>query len=180
MIFLRKQYSWSLIKISQIINCNYVICSSMGLNSKKNRVKIYKFFRIIILRKRIFLLNMSKFENHKKTYLNFKKDAENEVNSKLSRAELYFLSIYHLIECCAAKYRVHVNKHQKVRIVLENNPNIFEKETENVWRLFQDIENKIRPKFTYGFSGTEDDFNVLKEKYYKLEEICNQVLLDES
>ncbi len=123
---------------------------------------------------------MSKFENHKKAYLNFKKDAENEVNSKPSRAELYFLSIYHLIECCAAKYRVHVNKHQKVRIVLENNPNIFEKETENVWRLFQDIENKIRPKFTYGFSGTEDDFNALKEKYYKLEEICNQVLLVES
>ena len=88
---------------------------------------------------------MSKFENHKKSFLNFKKDAENEVISKPSRAELYFLSIFHLIECCAAKYRVHINKHQKVRIVLENNPNIFENETENVWRLFQDIENKIRP-----------------------------------
>ena len=123
---------------------------------------------------------MSKFENHKKTYLNFKKDAENEVISKPSRAELYFLSIFHLIECCAAKYRVHINKHQKVRIVLENNPNIFEKETENVWRLFQDIENKIRPKFTYGFSWTDDDFNELKEKYYKLEVICNKVVLDGS
>ena len=123
---------------------------------------------------------MSKFENHKTLYLNFKKDAENEVISKPSRAELYFLSILHLIECCAAKYRVHVNKHQKVRIVLENNPNIFEKETENVWRLFQDIENKIRPKFTYGFSWTDDDFNELKEKYYKLEVICNKVVLDGS
>ena len=122
------------------------------------------------------ILNLSKFENHKKLYLSFKRDAENEVNSKPSRAELYFLSIFHLIECCTAKYRVHVNKHQKVRIVLENNPNIFDIETENVWRLFQDIENKIRPKFTYGFSWTDDDFNELKEKYYKLEEICKKVL----
>jgi len=126
------------------------------------------------------MLKMSRFENHKKLYLNFKNDAENEVNSKPSRTELYFLSIFHLIECCAAKHRVHINKHQKVRAVLENNSNIFENETENVWRLFQDIENKIRPKFTYGFSGTDDDFNVLKQKYYKLEEICNKVLLDES
>ena len=122
---------------------------------------------------------MSKFENHKKLYLNFKGDAENEDLSLPSRAELYFLSIYHLIESCAAKYRIHINKYQKVRIILENNPHIFEKEKENVWRLFQDIENKIRPKFTYGFSWTDKDFNELKEKYYKLEEICNKILTEE-
>ncbi len=121
---------------------------------------------------------MSKFENHKKLYLNFKRDAENEDLSLPSRAELYFLSIYHLIESCASKYRIHINKHQKVRIILENNPHIFEKETEKVWRLFQDIENKIRPKFTYGFSWTDKDFNELKEKYYKLEEICNKILTE--
>lgn len=122
---------------------------------------------------------MSKFENHKKLYLNFKGDAENEGLSLPSRAELYFLSIYHLIESCAAKYRIHINKHQKVRIILENNPHIFEKETENVWRLFQDIENKIRTKFTYGFSWTDKDFSELKEKYYILEEICNKILTEE-
>ncbi len=129
--------------------------------------------------KKEYFRSMSKFENHKKLYLNFKKDAENEENSKPSRAELYFLSIFHLIEGCAAKYRIHINKHQKVRIFLENNPNIFDIKTENVWRLFQDIENKIRPKFTYGFSWTDEDFNELKEKYYRLEEICIKVLTDE-
>ena len=122
---------------------------------------------------------MSKFENHKKLYLNFKEDAENEDLSLPSRAELYFLSIYHLIESCAAKYRIHINKHQKVRVILENNLQIFKKETENVWRLFQDIENKIRPKFTYGFSWTDKDFAELKEKYYKLEGICNKILTEE-
>ena len=122
---------------------------------------------------------MSKFENHKRLYANFKADAENEDLSLPSRAELYFLSIYHLIESCAAKYRIHINKHQKVRIILENNSQIFKKETENVWRLFQDIENKIRPKFTYGFNWTDKGFAELKEKYYKLEEICNKILIEE-
>lgn len=123
---------------------------------------------------------MSKFENHKKLYLNFKGDAENDDLSLPSRAELYFLSIYHLIESCAAKHRIHINKHQKVRIVLENNSQIFEKETEKVWHLFQDIENKIRPKFTYGFSWTDKDFDELKEKYYILEDIGSKILTEES
>ncbi|MHA1439420.1 MAG: hypothetical protein ACTSPD_17755 [Promethearchaeota archaeon] len=119
---------------------------------------------------------MGTLENHKKLYQNFKKDAENEDNSETSRAELYFLSIFHLIETCAAKQRIHINKHHKVRKMLEENPTIFENQTEAVWRLFQNIENRLRPKFTYGFSWNSDDFNKLKEFYYDLEKICLTVI----
>ena len=99
---------------------------------------------------------MSKFENHKKSYLTYKEDAEKEILSIPSRVELYFLSIYHLIEACAAKFHIHINKHQKVRYFLENNLNIYGKNTETVWRLFQDIENKIRPKFAMDSVGPKE------------------------
>ena len=121
---------------------------------------------------------MGKFENHKKLYLNFKEDAEREIISKPSRAELYFLSIFHLIEACAAKFHIHINKHQKVRYIVDSNPHIFGKNTETVWRLFQNVENKIRPKFSYGFSWTEKDFKELRELYLKIELICSEVLED--
>ncbi len=119
---------------------------------------------------------MGTLENHKVLYRNFKKDAENEDNSESSRAELYFLSIYHLIEANAARKRIHINKHQKLRKILVENTVIFENQTEYVWRLFQNIENKLRPKFTYGFSWKIDDFKKLMEYYYEIEKICLKVI----
>ncbi|TFG18690.1 MAG: hypothetical protein EU533_07465 [Promethearchaeota archaeon] len=122
------------------------------------------------------MIFIAKLENHKNSYLIYRKDANSENISIQSRAELYFLSIFQLIEACGAKYRVRINKHQKVRINLENNPSIFGENTELIWRFFQDIENKIRPKFSYGFSWIEKDFNELKEKYEIIEKICLKVL----
>lgn len=109
-------------------------------------------------------------------YQNFKKDAENKQLSKQSRVELYFLSIYHLIEACAAKFDVHINKHQNIRKSLEINNNIFKKDTEKIWRSFQTIETRLRPKFSYGFSWTDEDFNELVDLFIKIEEICLKVL----
>ncbi len=119
---------------------------------------------------------MGTFQNHKKLYLTFKKDAENDENSKPTCAELFFLSLFHLIEACAAKNRVHINKHKSVRRVLEENVNIFKNQTEKVWRFFQKIENKLRPKFSYGFSWNDEDFDDLKTQYFKLEAICLKVI----
>jgi len=119
---------------------------------------------------------MGSLKNHKQLYQNFKKDAENKELSKQSRVELYFLSIYHLIEACAAKFEVHINKHQKIRNLLELNEKIFEHETETVWRAFQTIETRIRPKFSYGFSWSEDDFKELITLYKKIENICLKVI----
>lgn len=122
---------------------------------------------------------MGTLENHKKLYLNFKKDAENTNVSKESRAELYFLSIFHLIESCASKNNIHINKHQSVRKIIEKNTTIFKKETEFIWKSFQTIETRIRPKFSYGFSWTDEDFNELKDIYSKLETICLKVINNE-
>ena len=64
--------------------------------------------------------------NHMNLYEIFKKDAENINNSKQSRVEMYFLSNYHLIEACVAKQNIHINKHQRLRKILEENTHIFE------------------------------------------------------
>ncbi len=90
---------------------------------------------------------MSDLGAHLELYKKFKKDAENVELFEGTRVEAYFLSAFHLIEACAAKERVHINKHQKVRNILEENEFLFSAETENVWRSFQIIENQLRPKF---------------------------------
>jgi hypothetical protein len=122
---------------------------------------------------------MGSFKNHNIMYNNLKSDAENQSLSIPSRVELYFLSIFHLIESCVSKLNIHINKHQKVRQIIEGNPKIFGNNTEKVWRLFQEIETRLRPKFSYGFSWTEKDFEELKENYYTLEKYCLEVLKNE-
>jgi len=119
---------------------------------------------------------MGTFENHKNLYSKLKKDAEIESLSIPSRVELYFLSIFHLIESCAAKTMIHINKHQNIRKILEDNKTIFKEETEIIWKLFQKLENKLRPKFSYGFSWTDEDFKVIKDIFSKLEKICLTVI----
>jgi hypothetical protein len=119
---------------------------------------------------------MGSFKNHKELYIAFKKDAENRTLSIPSRMELYFLSIFHLIEACAAKYNYHIQKHQKVRFILEGDSNIFNDKTETIWRLFQEIETRLRPKFSYGFSWSQEDFESAINIYKTIEEICLKVI----
>ena len=122
---------------------------------------------------------MGSFKNHNLMYNSLKKDAENPSLSIPSRVELYFLSIFHLIEACVSKSNIHINKHQKVRQFLEGTPQIFGNNTEKVWRLFQEIETRLRPKFSYGFSWNKKDFEDLKENYYAIEKICLEVIKNE-
>lgn len=84
---------------------------------------------------------MGSLENHLKLYKKFKEDAENKNIFEGTRVEAYFLSAFHLIESCAAKERVHINKHQNVRSMLTKNDFIFGEETEELWRNFQKIKS---------------------------------------
>ena len=115
---------------------------------------------------------MGSKDNHFKLYTKFKKDAENTTNFQGTRVEAYFLSAYHLIETCAALERIHINKHQHVRSTLLKNMFIFGDDTETIWMNFQKIENQLRPKFTYGFTWTEEDMKTVQRCYQTIENIC--------
>jgi len=115
---------------------------------------------------------MGSKDSHIKLYQKFKTDAENKENFEGTRVEAYFLSAYHVIESCAASERVHINKHQLVRTTLTNNTFIFNENTEKVWMNFQKIENQLRPKFTYGFTWTNDDMKTVELCYKTIEKIC--------
>ena len=114
---------------------------------------------------------MSEFLVHFDLYKKFKNDAENKSLFNGTRVEIYFLSAYHLIESCAAKERIHINKHQNIRAVLEENEFLFGENTVVVWRSFQIIENQLRPKFTYSISGTKADLNKIIENFKIIEKI---------
>ena len=119
---------------------------------------------------------MGDLDNHFKLFGKFKVDAQNKNLFEGTRVEAYFLAAYHLIEACTAKNRVHINKHQKVRTILEENEFIFKEETERVWRAFQTIENQLRPRFSYGFSWTNKDLDDVIENFQTIERICTGVL----
>ena len=92
---------------------------------------------------------MASYETHIKKYRMFLRDAKNESNSEPTRVIAYFEAAFHLIEAVAARRRIHINKHQLVRRVLEEST-LFGDDTEKVWRAFQEIENQIRPGQAYG------------------------------
>lgn len=112
---------------------------------------------------------MSTFNTHKELYLKFKEDALKTDLYPGTRVEAYFLSAFHLIETCAALVRVHINKHQNVRSVLEKEGQIFGKDTESVWKSFQKIENQLRPKFAYSAGWEIEDLKALEEEYRRIE-----------
>ena len=119
---------------------------------------------------------MSEFKVHLELYTKFKKDAENKALFEGTRVEAYFLATFHLIEACAAKERIHINKHQNVRRAIEENEFIFKEGSEDMWRSFQIIENQIRPKFAYSMSWNDADMKKLHEIFQKIEKICLKVI----
>lgn len=59
---------------------------------------------------------------------------------------------------------------------MEENKTIFGKETENVWRAFQEIENQIRPGQTYGGSINGEALERTKELFEEIRRICEKEL----
>lgn len=87
----------------------------------------------------------------------FRADGLREDISPELRVEALFLAAYQAVETAAARINVHIGKHQNVRRELEANVEIFGDQTAIVWRAFQDLETRIRPKFIYGQSWTKAD-----------------------
>jgi hypothetical protein len=104
------------------------------------------------------------------------KGAELDANPDQVRVESIFLAVFHLIDACAATHNVHINKHQRVRYELEQNPAVFGKRTNEIWLLFQDIEARLRPKFVYGKNWNQEDFESVFEKASRIERVCQEVL----
>ncbi len=119
---------------------------------------------------------MSQQHEHLRHYETFRADACREDNSQEIRVEAFFLSAYHLIEACAAKYGIHINKHQRVREELDANWGIFGENTVKVWTAFQDLENRVRPGFVYGSSHSKAGFRQAMQLFESIESICKGVL----
>ncbi|MFQ6120634.1 MAG: hypothetical protein ACE5KE_12230 [Methanosarcinales archaeon] len=108
------------------------------------------------------------FEVHYNKYIEFKESAKQDRYIP-SRIEDYFKAAFHLIESIAFKRAgLHIQKHQKIRKILSENPEIFEEETEKVINNFHEIENKIR--VTTGY-GKRDDGELLEKTIQLFEEI---------
>ena len=122
------------------------------------------------------ITHMTSQGGHLAQYHDFKTGADLEANPLPVRVEALFLATFHLIDACAARRQVHMNKHQRVRPELVKNPAIFGERTEEVWMAFQDIESRLRPKFVYGKSWRRQDFDAVLERAERIERICKEVL----
>lgn len=115
---------------------------------------------------------MSDFNTHFSKYGMFKTDAENESTSTPTRIDAYFYAAFHFIEGIAAKKGLHIEKHQKVRTILEKYYYLFMDKTEQVWRAFHEIENQIRPGQIYGGAVNGKKLQKTKELFQIIETIC--------
>lgn len=118
---------------------------------------------------------MSNFEMHFEKYQMFKADANNESTSIPIRIEAYFYAAFHLIEAISAKSGIHIEKHQKVRIILESNSQIFKNDTEAIWRAFHEIENQIRPGQVYDGAINGKKLNRTIILFQIIENICGEI-----
>jgi len=124
----------------------------------------------------VIITHMTTYAAHLTQYKDFRRGAELEANPQQLRVESMFLAVFHLIDACAARKNVHIDKHQKVRHELEANLAIFGERTADVWSAFQDIETRLRPKFVYGRNWRQEDFASVFEKARQIETICEEVL----
>jgi hypothetical protein len=112
------------------------------------------------------------FEVHYEKYKKFKDSAEQDRYIP-SRIEDYFKSAFHLIEAVVIKkLGLHIQKHQKVRTVLKQNPDIFEDKTDEIINEFHEIENKIRVATGYGKRHNGELLEKTQESFNKVEDIC--------
>jgi hypothetical protein len=118
---------------------------------------------------------MAQGDAHRKRYERFRRDAFREENSEEIRVEAFFLAAFQLIDACAARHSVHINKHQNVRGELEANERVFGSKTTEVWKAFQELEVRIRPKFVYGSRWSAKDFERAVRLFEAIEALCRQV-----
>lgn len=118
---------------------------------------------------------MSSLETHLRQAQAFR-DGAAKVNEPGLLVEAWFLSAYHLIEACAAKKRVHIQKHQRVPDELQRNPAILGPHSSTVADAFRYLDNTARAKFVYGNSGTKADLAKARKSFETIDSICRKVL----
>lgn len=112
------------------------------------------------------------FEVHYEKYEKFKGSAEQDRYIP-SRIEDYFKSALHLIEAVAVKkLGLHIQKHQKVRNVLKQNPEVFGDKSDEIINEFHEIENKIRVATGYGKRHNGELLEKTQESFNKIENAC--------
>jgi len=112
---------------------------------------------------------------HLSQYRAFKTSADQPGVEIQGRVEMLFLAAYHLIDACAAKHGIHINKHQNVRRELEANPAIFGADSKSVWESFDELQGRSRAKFVYGGTWMESDIAATLRHFDTIERVCLKV-----
>ena len=118
---------------------------------------------------------MSRLEVHLAKARTFQSGAEQATSPEV-QVEAWFLAAYHLIEACAAKRRIHIQKHQRVPAELKRNPEILGPKTRAVADAFEDLGGEARAKFVYGASGSEEDLEHARASFETVRRACEEVL----
>jgi hypothetical protein len=118
---------------------------------------------------------MSSLETHRRKAEAFR-DAAAKIDDPGVLVETWFLSAYHFIEACAAKQRIHIQKHQRVPDELDRNPAILGPRASVVAEAFRYLDHHARAKFVYGDSGTKADLAKARRSFATIESACLEVL----
>ena len=118
---------------------------------------------------------MTRLENHMARYREFKR-AAGLSDSASVQVESWFLAAYHLIEACAAKRRIHIQKHHKVPDELSRNPSILGPRTKEVVDAFRFLDFEARAKFVYGASGSKADLARARRSFEAIDAACLEIL----
>lgn len=118
---------------------------------------------------------MSSLETHRRKAEAFR-DAAAKIDEPGLLVETWFLSAYHFIEACAAKQRVHIQKHQRVPDELDRNPTILGPRSSVVAKAFRYLDHRARAQFVYGDSGTKADLAKARRHFETIASACTEVL----
>lgn len=118
---------------------------------------------------------MSSLDTHLRKAQEFR-NAAAKIDEPGMLVETWFLSAYHFIEACAARRRIHIQKHQRVPDELERNPAILGPRSSSVAEAFRYLDNNARAKFVYGDSGTKEDLTKARKSFELIESACQEAL----
>lgn len=118
---------------------------------------------------------MSRLDTHLAKARTFQEGADRATSPEM-QVEAWFLAAYHWIEACAAKRRIHIQKHQRVPEELMRNPEIFGEKTRQVSDAYRYLDGEARAKFVYGASGTDEELDRARSSFETVRRLCEEVL----
>ena len=118
---------------------------------------------------------MSRLETHLVKARKFQEGADRATSPEM-KVEAWFLAAYHFIEACAAKHRIHIQKHQRVPEELKHSRQIFGEKTMLVSDAYEYLDGEARAKFVYGDSGTDEDLERARTSFETVRRVCEEAL----